>query len=167
MSSLIRISTALWLFASPRRFSQLVTSFFGSWYLGILPVPLLAWPFLLDPLLDIYHLYYRFIDSLYFTHIFIFIFIRLFPSSIILRVTRIPYNTSILVTSFPTFDLFSIFVVFIYSLYSFQCTIFIKLPSFQNPLKWALKTKQYKVYALFILAISYLTFNHHHIKLIW
>ena len=34
--SRIRISTDLWLFASPRSFSQLVTSFFGAMYQGIL-----------------------------------------------------------------------------------------------------------------------------------
>ena len=33
----IRISADLWIFAPPRSFSQLVTSFFGSWYPGILP----------------------------------------------------------------------------------------------------------------------------------
>ena len=36
MSSLIRTSTARWIFAPPRGFSQLITSFFGSWCLGIL-----------------------------------------------------------------------------------------------------------------------------------
>ena len=35
VSSLIRISTALCLFAAPRSFSQLVTSFFGAMYQGI------------------------------------------------------------------------------------------------------------------------------------
>ena len=36
VSSLIRISTDLGLFATPRSFSQLVTSFFGAMYQGIL-----------------------------------------------------------------------------------------------------------------------------------
>ena len=36
VSSLIRISTDLYLFAVPRSFSQLVTSFFGAMYQGIL-----------------------------------------------------------------------------------------------------------------------------------
>ena len=36
VSSLIRISTDLSLFATPRSFSQLVTSFFGAMYQGIL-----------------------------------------------------------------------------------------------------------------------------------
>ena len=36
VSSLIRISTAQSLFATPRSFSQLVTSFFGAMYQGIL-----------------------------------------------------------------------------------------------------------------------------------
>ena len=36
VSSLIRISTAQCLFATPRSFSQLVTSFFGAMYQGIL-----------------------------------------------------------------------------------------------------------------------------------
>ena len=36
MSSLIRISAVLRLFATPRSFSQLVTSFFGAMYQGIL-----------------------------------------------------------------------------------------------------------------------------------
>ena len=40
----IRTSVYLWLFAPPHSFSQLVTSFFGSWCLGILPTLLLAWP---------------------------------------------------------------------------------------------------------------------------
>ena len=35
MSSLIRIPTDRWIFAPPRGFSQLITSFFGSWCLGI------------------------------------------------------------------------------------------------------------------------------------
>ena len=36
VSFLIRISADLRLFATPRRFSQLVTSFFGAMYQGIL-----------------------------------------------------------------------------------------------------------------------------------
>ena len=36
VSSLIRISTDLCSFATPRSFSQLVTSFFGAMYQGIL-----------------------------------------------------------------------------------------------------------------------------------
>ena len=40
----IRTSAYLRSFAAPRSFSQLVTSFFGSWCLGILPTLLLAWP---------------------------------------------------------------------------------------------------------------------------
>ena len=40
----IRTSVYLRLFAPPHSFSQLVTSFFGSWCLGILPTLLLAWP---------------------------------------------------------------------------------------------------------------------------
>ena len=36
VSSLIRISTDLCLFATPRSFSQLITSFFGAMYQGIL-----------------------------------------------------------------------------------------------------------------------------------
>ena len=42
LSSLIRISTDQCSFATPRGFSQLVTSFFGAWCQGILPMPLLA-----------------------------------------------------------------------------------------------------------------------------
>ena len=42
LSSLIRISTALWIFAPNRSFSQLVTSFFGAMYQGILPKPFVA-----------------------------------------------------------------------------------------------------------------------------
>ena len=45
VSSLIRISTALCLFAAPRSFSQLVTSFFGAMYQGILRKPFVAWSF--------------------------------------------------------------------------------------------------------------------------
>ena len=40
----IRISADLCLFAAPRSFSQLITSFFGSWCQGILHVLLFAWP---------------------------------------------------------------------------------------------------------------------------
>ena len=40
----IRISADLCLFAAPRSFSQLVTSFFGSWCQGILHVLFFAWP---------------------------------------------------------------------------------------------------------------------------
>ena len=42
MSSLIRISTARWIFAPPRSFSQLITSFIGSWCQGIHPTLLVA-----------------------------------------------------------------------------------------------------------------------------
>ena len=42
LSSLIRISAALWIFAPPRSFSQLVTSFFGATYQGILRKPFVA-----------------------------------------------------------------------------------------------------------------------------
>ena len=45
LSSLIRISTDLWIFAPPRSFSQLVTSFFGAMYQGILRKPFVAWSF--------------------------------------------------------------------------------------------------------------------------
>ena len=37
----IRISADLWIFAPPRSFSQLVTSFFGSQCQGIRPAPFL------------------------------------------------------------------------------------------------------------------------------
>ena len=40
----IRTSADLWIFAPPRSFSQLVTSFFGSWCQGILRMLLFAWP---------------------------------------------------------------------------------------------------------------------------
>ena len=43
MSSLIRISTDLRIFAPPRSFSQLVTSFFGAMYQGILRMLFVAW----------------------------------------------------------------------------------------------------------------------------
>ena len=43
LSSLIRISTDLWMFAPPRSFSQLATSFFGAIYQGILREPFVAW----------------------------------------------------------------------------------------------------------------------------
>ena len=42
MSSLIRISAGRWIFAPLRSFSQLITSFFGSWCLGILPMLFVA-----------------------------------------------------------------------------------------------------------------------------
>ena len=41
----IRISADQCLLATPRSFSQLTTSFIGSWCQGILPALLLAWPF--------------------------------------------------------------------------------------------------------------------------
>ena len=40
----IRISADQYLFAIPRSFSQLVTSFFGSWCQVILPTLFIAWP---------------------------------------------------------------------------------------------------------------------------
>ena len=40
----IRISAGQWIFAPNRSFSQLVTSFVGSWCQVILPTLLLAWP---------------------------------------------------------------------------------------------------------------------------
>ena len=43
LSSLIRISTGLRIFAPIRSFSQLVTSFFGAMYQGILRKPFVAW----------------------------------------------------------------------------------------------------------------------------
>ena len=43
LSSLIRISTVHWIFAPHRSFSQLVTSFFGATYQGILRKPFVAW----------------------------------------------------------------------------------------------------------------------------
>ena len=43
LSSLIRISTGHRIFAPLRGFSQLVTSFFGAMYLGILRKPFVAW----------------------------------------------------------------------------------------------------------------------------
>ncbi len=48
LSSLIRISTDLRIFAPPRSFSQLVTSFFGAMYQGILRKPFVAWSFSLS-----------------------------------------------------------------------------------------------------------------------
>ena len=42
VSFLIRISTDQYSFATPRSFSQLVTSFFGAWCQGIRPTLLLA-----------------------------------------------------------------------------------------------------------------------------
>ena len=42
LSSLIRISTGLRIFAPLRSFSQLVTSFFGAMYQGILRKPFVA-----------------------------------------------------------------------------------------------------------------------------
>ena len=45
VSSLIRISTDLSLCATPRSFSQLVTSFFGAMYQGILPTLFVAYSF--------------------------------------------------------------------------------------------------------------------------
>ena len=48
LSSLIRTSTGLWIFAPLRGFSQLVTSFFGAMYQGILRKPFVAWSFSLS-----------------------------------------------------------------------------------------------------------------------
>ena len=44
MGSPIRISAGRWIFAPIRSFSQLVTSFFGSWCQGIRRMLLFAWP---------------------------------------------------------------------------------------------------------------------------
>ena len=44
VGSPIRISAYLWIFAPPRSFSQLVTSFFGSWCQGIRRMLFFAWP---------------------------------------------------------------------------------------------------------------------------
>ena len=46
LSSLIRISAGHRIFAPHRSFSQLVTSFFGAMYLGILRMLFVAWSFL-------------------------------------------------------------------------------------------------------------------------
>ena len=43
----IRTSADQWIFAPTRSFSQLVTSFVGSWCQVILPTLLLAWPYLI------------------------------------------------------------------------------------------------------------------------
>ena len=48
LSSLIRISADLRIFAPPRSFSQLITSFFGAMYLGILRMLFVAWSFLFN-----------------------------------------------------------------------------------------------------------------------
>ena len=48
VSSLIRISADRGLFAAPRSFSQLVTSFFGAMYQGILLYALCSLIFLLS-----------------------------------------------------------------------------------------------------------------------
>ena len=48
LSSLIRISTDRRIFAPPRSFSQLVTSFFGAMYQGILRMLFVAWSFSLN-----------------------------------------------------------------------------------------------------------------------
>ena len=45
LSSLIRISAGRRIFAPHRSFSQLVTSFFGAMYLGILRMLFVAWSF--------------------------------------------------------------------------------------------------------------------------
>ena len=46
LSSLIRISAGRRIFAPPRSFSQLVTSFFGAMYQGILRMLFVAWSLL-------------------------------------------------------------------------------------------------------------------------
>ena len=50
----IRTSAGLWIFAPNRSFSQLVTSFIGSWCQVILPTLLLAWPLLKTNSLNFY-----------------------------------------------------------------------------------------------------------------
>ena len=42
----IRISADLCLLAAPRSFSQLATSFFGSWHLGIHPAPFTTYSYI-------------------------------------------------------------------------------------------------------------------------
>ena len=53
LSSLIRISAGLRIFAPPRSFSQLVTSFFGAMYQGILRMLFVAWSFSLNSIFTI------------------------------------------------------------------------------------------------------------------
>ena len=60
VSSLIRISTDRCLFATPRSFSQLVTSFFGAMYQGILLYALCSLIFRL--LSQSVELYFTFFD---------------------------------------------------------------------------------------------------------
>ena len=69
LSSLIRISADLKMFAPPRSFSQLATSFFGAIYQGILREPFVAW-------------------SLYFSRLLVS------SSSKILRLTRLIVHNS-------------------------------------------------------------------------
>ena len=62
LSSLIRISTDQRIFAPNRSFSQLVTSFFGAKYQGILRKPFVAWSslFIYSSLQKFYSLYSAF-----------------------------------------------------------------------------------------------------------
>ncbi len=55
LSSLIRISTDRRMFAPPRSFSQLATSFFGAIYQGILRVLFVAWSFYSSSLQKFYN----------------------------------------------------------------------------------------------------------------
>ena len=54
LSSLIRISAGHRIFAPYRSFSQLVTSFFGAMYQGILRMLFVAWSFSLNSIFSLY-----------------------------------------------------------------------------------------------------------------
>ena len=58
----IQISADRWIFAPPRSFSQLITSFVGSWCQGILPTLLLAWSFWSGFLSSFWVLFYSFLS---------------------------------------------------------------------------------------------------------
>ena len=68
LSSLIRISAGHRIFAPLRSFSQLVTSFFGAMYQGILRKPFVAWSFFIFLLVFTFEkkFYYSYSANLFF-----------------------------------------------------------------------------------------------------
>ena len=70
VSSLIRISTDHGLFATPRSFSQLVTSFFGAMYQGILLYALCSLIFFFNCISNLRRIITFFLDYTYSTNFF-------------------------------------------------------------------------------------------------
>ena len=75
----IRKSADQNLLAIPRSFSQLTTSFFGSWCQGIHPALLLAWPLCLVLLFELCSSFEKFILKLFPQHFIVVEYFQCFP----------------------------------------------------------------------------------------